>query len=646
MPLEFRKVIVTPYTELLDTPRGLSYHRGGPHWPDWDGQTVARHRLGGRPADVRPKSEVAEQRLTAPLAWGGAIVWHFGHQVADFSMRLLPTLAVRPDAVIAFASSSRWGIHSIASAPPYFVEILNWFGVAEEQVVFIDRPSLVERLFVVPQAEQLNRPNLLGAAPEVGPSASHLDMLDHLVEVRLGDVPRNGSVYVGRSRQHARFAGEAFLERMLGSIGVHVVHPEELSLSEQLREYVSAEHLVFAEGSAIHATKLLGRCLGDVAILTRRAGRPFAQPSLVPRARTLQYLDAAPGLVHSRHEAGGPAYDRGLSILSEDKLLKSLASYGWDLSGSWDSRAFAEAQAADLMSWLSEELRSQRGGVSGVRSMILSTVESAGLAHLSKEVATYIDSFSSLRGKQAYAVSQPIAQPTAAPGWSPRRINRLITALDAKSYLEIGVQEGHTLWAVNSKRRTGVDPVFRFDATKVDLPNVTLLEVSSDRFFRELGPDQQFDVIFIDGLHTFEQTYRDLCNSLLHVSPRSVLLLDDTWPSDVFSSLRDQDRARSLRAGSGSADQSWHGDVFKVVFAIHDFHFGLNYRTITGSGNPQTLVWRSNLWQREPSLGSLESISRLTYFDLLDHVDVLRPATEDEAIETCIAELTAPDRRS
>jgi len=278
--------------------------------------------------------------------------------------------------------------------------------------------------------------------------------------------------------------------------------------------------------------------------------------------------------------------------------------------------------------------------------MILSTVESAGLAHLSKEVATYIDSFSSLRGKQAYAVSQPIAQPTAAPGWSPRRINRLITALDAKSYLEIGVQEGHTLWAVNSKRRTGVDPVFRFDATKVDLPNVTLLEVSSDRFFRELGPDQQFDVIFIDGLHTFEQTYRDLCNSLLHVSPRSVLLLDDTWPSDVFSSLRDQDRARSLRAGSGSADQSWHGDVFKVVFAIHDFHFGLNYRTITGSGNPQTLVWRSNLWQREPSLGSLESISRLTYFDLLDHVDVLRPATEDEAIETCIAELTAPDRRS
>lgn len=644
--LEFDHVIVTPYTELLDTPRGLSYHRGGPHWPDWDGQTTARHLVAGRPVDVRPKSEVPEQRLTGPLAWGGGIVWHFGHQIADFSMRLLPTLVARPDAVVAFASHPRMGIHAIDSAPTYFQEILNWFGVTPARVVLIDRPTLVEQLFVAPQAEQLSRPNPRNPGAEVGPSAAHLDMLDELTGIRFGATPRTGSVYVGRSGQHARFAGEAFLERTLEATGVTVMRPETMPLSQQLRVYVSAERLVFAEGSAIHATKLVGRSIGDVAILARRAGPPFAQRSLMPRARTLQYFDVATGLVYSRHEGGLPAYDRGMSVLSESELLSSLASFGIDLSGVWNSRAFAEAQATDLMSWLSDELRSPRGGVSGVRSMILSTVETSGLAHLSRDVATYMDSFSSMRVQQVHTVSHPIDQTTVAPGWSQRRINRLIAALEAQSYLEIGVQNGQTFWAVKATQRTGVDPVFRFDPLKDTAPNVNLQEMSSDRFFRELPPDQAFDVIFIDGLHTFEQAYRDLCNSLIHVRPPTVLLLDDTWPSDVFSSLRDQHQAIALRAGTGSDDLSWHGDVFKVVFAMHDFHFGLNYRTITGSGNPQTLVWRSNLWQREPLFDSLEAISRLTYFDFLDHRDVLRPASEDEAIETCIAELTASDRRS
>jgi hypothetical protein len=73
-----------------------------------------------------------------------------------------------------------------------------------------------------------------------------------------------------------------------------------------------------------------------------------------------------------------------------------------------------------------------------------------------------------------------------------------------------------------------------------------------------------------------------------------------------------------------------------VVFAVHDFHLVLDYRTIVGSGNPQTLVWRSNAGRRRPLLDSLEKISRLTYFDMVNQSQVLRECDEETALRECL----------
>lgn len=78
-----------------------------------------------------------------------------------------------------------------------------------------------------------------------------------------------------------------------------------------------------------------------------------------------------------------------------------------------------------------------------------------------------------------------------------------------------------------------------------------------------------------------------------------------------------------------------------MVFAIHDFHLGLDYRTIVGSGNPQTLVWRSNANQRQPQLDSLEAISRMTYFDMVNQVLMLRQSPEESTINKCLRALTS-----
>lgn len=201
---------------------------------------------------------------------------------------------------------------------------------------------------------------------------------------------------------------------------------------------------------------------------------------------------------------------------------------------------------------------------------------------------------------------------------------------------------------IDVANKTGVDPGLNVRASTLEGSGSRIEPVTSDEYFASLEPSVQFDLVFIDGLHLFEQTYRDFCNTILHTHERSVIVIDDTRPSDVFSALRNQSLAVKLRSseqdprtrGLRRGRLAWHGDVFKVVFAIHDFHPGFEYVTVVGSGNPQTIVWRSRDFDRSPRFDSFEAIGRLSYFDLLLNEDVLRPAAEDEALESCLDSLS------
>lgn len=226
--------------------------------------------------------------------------------------------------------------------------------------------------------------------------------------------------------------------------------------------------------------------------------------------------------------------------------------------------------------------------------------------------------------------------------WAARRLNFLASALGARRYLEIGVAEGHTFAQVGVEEKTGVDPMPTLDPAIDEATGSRVVQLTSDDFFATLSPATTFDLVYIDGLHTFEQTYRDLCNVLLHTHVGSTILLDDTVPADVYSAIPDKPRSILQRSRDPNAIASWSGDVYKVVLAVHDFHFGLDYRTIVGSGNPQTLIWRSKSFVRTPSLKSLELISRFSYFDLRENMGLLRTEQEPEALNTCIAAVSSP----
>jgi len=330
--LTFRDVVVTPYSNLLWVGPQRGVHIGGPHWPDFSEQRAARHQREGQPVDEEPAPNPARGRLAGRWAWAGPICAHFGHQIIEFSMRLMPTLTHDRDVRFLFAvpPSGRYG--TIAATPPYFRAILDWFGITPARCHVTTTPLLVEELVVAPQAEQLGGPV---------PKAEHLDAMDRHTLEQLGTRERQGAVYVSRAGVATRFAGEDVLESALSASGVEVIRPETLPLRAQLRTYASAQLLIFAEGSAPYASALLGRSLGDVVVLNRRPGAHLGLASLRPRATSLRYCDVVREFLAGRNWRGERVKHAGLTVLDEDALLETFDALELPVRRHWDSARYA-----------------------------------------------------------------------------------------------------------------------------------------------------------------------------------------------------------------------------------------------------------------------------------------------------------------
>jgi hypothetical protein len=209
----------------------------------------------------------------------------------------------------------------------------------------------------------------------------------------------------------------------------------------------------------------------------------------------------------------------------------------------------------------------------------------------------------------------------------------------AGRYLEIGVNLGRTIENVNVVgQRWGVDPNPQFDLSRLP-KGLEIFALTSDEFFAQLGPDERFDVVFIDGLHTFEQTYTDLLNTLAHQDEGAVLI-DDTVPCDDVSAMPDMAASFAKRQEMGLDGLPWHGDVWKVVACVARHHEDLEFRTIMGSGNPQTLLWRRHPGAEMVRAGdeAAREAAALVYAEVFaDGVPSwFRPMGEQEALRDCL----------
>lgn len=123
-------------------------------------------------------------------------------------------------------------------------------------------------------------------------------------------------------------------------------------------------------------------------------------------------------------------------------------------------------------------------------------------------------------------------------------IQGLIDKHGYKTYLEIGVntpkQPGYSHDSIQIAIKEGVDP-------NVD----TTYKMTSDVFFRENS--NKYDIIFIDGDHTYEQCYRDIVNSLAILNEGGTIVVHDTNPPTEQTTRIPRET------------DAWHGDVWKAI---------------------------------------------------------------------------------
>jgi len=200
----------------------------------------------------------------------------------------------------------------------------------------------------------------------------------------------------------------------------------------------------------------------------------------------------------------------------------------------------------------------------------------------------------------------PFLRPLAKPGSSngtevSQFVNGVIGGIKNGQYLEVGVWTGRTIEAINLGMRTAVDPkpryLFRFAR------GVRTFKCTSDDFFSNysVGP---FDFVYLDGLHHFKQTWKDICNSAAVMKPHGLILIDDVVPIDSFSALTPQDFAlEERRKYSGSESTVWHGDVFKVMFLLEHLPKNFMFGLIEFRKNPRAFILsRDGDWTSFPEI--------------------------------------------
>lgn len=138
-------------------------------------------------------------------------------------------------------------------------------------------------------------------------------------------------------------------------------------------------------------------------------------------------------------------------------------------------------------------------------------------------------------------------------------INYLSERFQATTYLEIGVRNPDDNFnKINAKLKYSVDPGVEFKDNPVDF------KVTSDQFFEDLRSnailkaDIKFDIIFIDGLHTSDQVYKDVKNALDFISEDGFIVLHDCNPPSEWHARENFNYTFSPAGGI------WNGTAWKA----------------------------------------------------------------------------------
>ena len=119
-------------------------------------------------------------------------------------------------------------------------------------------------------------------------------------------------------------------------------------------------------------------------------------------------------------------------------------------------------------------------------------------------------------------------------------IQKIINKNNFKKYLEIGCDRDQNFSKIKVESKVGVDPL-----------RGGTIRSTSDEFFK--NNDDKFDLIFLDGLHTYNQTIKDINNSLQHLNSNGVIIIHDCLPKKIWNQIVPRMYGH------------WNGDVWKAI---------------------------------------------------------------------------------
>ncbi|TAG85607.1 MAG: class I SAM-dependent methyltransferase, partial [Oscillatoriales cyanobacterium] len=76
---------------------------------------------------------------------------------------------------------------------------------------------------------------------------------------------------------------------------------------------------------------------------------------------------------------------------------------------------------------------------------------------------------------------------------------------------------------------------------------------------------ERFDVAFIDGLHTYEQSLQDVLNTLDNLNENGVIVMHDCKPPHVLAACPAQSLQAAIDMNVPGWDGNWCGDVWKTI---------------------------------------------------------------------------------
>ena len=228
--------------------------------PGWgvygaDGALIdaAAHRAGpdGQLKGQSPRTDVDVAAITdrvadETLVYGGPINPHYGHFLCSTLARLW---WVARDGVagrrVVFHGAGKPA--NLFRNRPFIGVILGALGLTPENVVFLKRPTRLDRL-VIP------RPSFLEQAFA---SRAYLHVADRVGQALAGELPedRAGPVYLtktGLKEGVGRVIDEAMIEAVLAAGGVEIVRPETLALGEQIGLFKRRRVVAGTAGSQFH----------------------------------------------------------------------------------------------------------------------------------------------------------------------------------------------------------------------------------------------------------------------------------------------------------------------------------------------------------------------------------------------------------